>query len=362
MALNFIGQFYGCVGIANHARSFADALSYEIDDVRLRGIFPNVNNDKYGLNDNLNSRFKELDPIAPTLVYWYPDTFPKLLELVPNSTKKIGYYIFEYTKIQKNYIDIMNSLDAVCTPSPWGVEVLKNNGLTVPAFSIPGGVDHGMFNSKNKNLDQKRFKFIHVGKKENRKSTATIITAFAKAFRDNRKVRMTLFINNHHIPGFTARQFVIDVLSNSSLLDQIDKFEIRNFEDDMCAVYNSHHAAVFASKSEGIGLPILESMACGLPTITTKNSAMLDYVNGQNSIILDKQTEELVYDPHFFPNIGERGTWQSPSEDEIIEKIKWVYDNYDAATAIGNSAEEWVKNNYNWKLAAQAFKQKLQTL
>jgi glycosyltransferase involved in cell wall biosynthesis len=355
MKLNFMGQFYGCVGIANHARSFANALSYKIDDLRLAPIFQNQNNDQYGLNENLNTRFKTLDPEAPTLAYWYPDTFQKLFEQVPNAKKKIGYYIFEYNKIPAGYIDAMNKLDAVCTPSSWGKKVLEDNGLTVPAFSVPGGVDGNIFNSKNRKLDDRKFKFLHIGKTEERKNTAKLIRAFARAFSNDKNVRMTLFIHNIHIPKFDSSSYVYKVLADAGLEQHFLKFDIKNFVEDLVSVYNTHHVAIFPSSSEGIGLPTLEAMSCGVPVITTLNTAMLDYANENNSILITDLKEEQVWDPHFFPTKGSFGTWMTPSEEDLMNKMKWTYENYEKAAIIGNTAEEWVSKNYNWDLAADKF-------
>jgi len=356
--LNFIGQFYGCVGIGAHTRSFASALIDNIDDVNLIPIHPNIGNDSFGLTEKITSHVKGLNPKYPTLVYWYPDTFPDLLKGAEACPRKIGYYIFEYPILPDRYMPILNGLDMVCTPSEWGVDVLKNNGLIVPAHNIPGGVDHEIFNSKNRKPDTKRFKFIHVGKKEVRKGTAKIIQAFAKAFPDDRKVRLSLFIHNIHIPGFNSTEFVGGVLRDfeggkyMSVMSRIDTYD---FVEDIVSIYNDHQAAVFATAAEGIGLPILEAMSCGVPTITTVNTAMLDYANDENSITIRDYKEEPVYDPHFFPVSGERGVWNAPSPEDVSSKMRWVYDNYDKAMEIGIKGEEWVSKNYNWDLAAKKF-------
>jgi len=356
--INFIGQFYGCVGIGSHTRSFASALIDNIENVNLVPIHPNISNDNFGLTEKIKSHVKPLNPEYPTLVYWYPDTFPTLLVGAEACPKKFGYYIFEYTNIPKSYIEILNKMDMVFTPSEWGVDVLKNNGLTVPAHNIPGGVDHEIFNSKNRKPDTKKFRFIHVGKKEVRKGTAKIIQAFVKAFPNDRRVRLSLFIHNIHIPGFNSTEFVGGVLRDfegGKYISAMSRIDTYDFVDDIVSVYNEHHAAVFATAAEGIGLPILESMACGIPTITAVNSAMIDYANDENSITIRDYQEEPVYDPHFFPVSGERGTWKAPSMDDVSNKMRWVYDNYDKAKEIGIRGEEWVSKNYSWDLSAKKF-------
>jgi hypothetical protein len=354
MGLNFAGQFYGCVGIANHARSFGNALIKYVPDIKFTPIFPEQKND-YGMTTEFEKRIGE--PVAgqPSLVYWYPYSFSEIFSKMPSPSRKIGYYIFEYNKIPVEYIDEMNKLDDVCTPSPWGVEVLKNNGLTVPCHAIRGGVDTSIFNSKNRNPDSKKFRFLHIGKKENRKSTEMIVQAFANVFGGNRKVRLSLYINNFHIPNFNPSDYVFQTLSligKESVMKQID---VCDFEENIVDIYNRHHVAVLPSKSEGIGLPALEGMACGLPVITTFNSAMMDYANDKNSILIKDLKEEEVYDSVFFKDKGLWGTWMTPSLTQIEEKMKWAFESHSEAIQIGENAEKWVADNYTWDKSAKAF-------
>lgn len=55
---------------------------------------------------------------------------------------------------------------------------------------------------------------------------------------------------------------------------------------DLPALYRSAQATVFPSIYEGFGLPILESMACGTPVITSHTSSMPE-VGGNASIYID---------------------------------------------------------------------------
>lgn len=350
--LNFYGQFFGCVGIGNHCRALANALDPHVKELSLSPIHPNVSGDQFGLTDNIKANLlKKINPEAPTLAFWYPQTFPQIFHNIRG--KKVGYYIFEYNKLPPEYIPILNSLDAVATTSIWAADVLRKNGVIKPVFDVPGGVDPLLFNSKNSKLDERKFKFLHVGKAEERKNTAKIIRAFAGAFGSDRRIRMTLCIHNVHIQGFDSQAYTYKVLQEAGLERFFNKFDIINFVEDLTSVYNSHHAAIFPSNSEGLGLPTLEAMACGLPVITTYNTAMMDYANDTNTILIKDLKEEPVWDPHFFPVKGSHGTWMVPSELQLIEKMKMVYENYEEAAIIGRTAEIWVKENYTWEHAAQ---------
>ena len=357
--LNFIGQFWGCLGIPNHTRSFANSLIKNLDDTNLVPLQPNHNDDKYGLTEKILTSINKPENEYPTLCFWYPQTYRDLLKDTPKG-KRIGYYIFEYTKIPESYVKEINDvLDAVCTASKWGAKVLKDNGVTIPIHVIPGGAEHEKFNSSGRNLDEKRFRFLHMGKAENRKGTETVIRAFNQAFRGNRKVRLSLFIDNPHLRDFNADMFLHNIQRDYSLEYPVTNIDIRHFEDDIVSIYNTHHVAVFGSKAEGIGLPIVEAMSCGLPTIVPFNSGITEYATDENSIRLMDLKEEPVYDMKFFPAKGEFGIWNSPTVEEMLDKMVWAHENWNEARDIGNRAEEYMKTKYTWDLAAKKFLEEL---
>jgi glycosyltransferase involved in cell wall biosynthesis len=58
-------------------------------------------------------------------------------------------------------------------------------------------------------------------------------------------------------------------------------------EIGMSAFYNRCHIFVFASRSEGFGLPPLEAMACGCAVVTTDCGGVRDYVQpGTNAVMV----------------------------------------------------------------------------
>jgi glycosyltransferase involved in cell wall biosynthesis len=55
---------------------------------------------------------------------------------------------------------------------------------------------------------------------------------------------------------------------------------------DLCALYSQADAFVFPSLYEGFGMPVLEAMACGAPTITSSTSALPE-VAGKAALLVD---------------------------------------------------------------------------
>ncbi len=348
--LNFFGQFYGDMGLPIHSRFFAKALIKKIKDINL---IPINQSNGYNLDKDLRKHIKRANNSFSSLVFWYPYEYDSLLG---SYLRNIGYYVFETNKINKSFVDSINKLDIVCTPSDWGIKVLKDNGVTIPCAKIPGGIDpilysHAEYSESIKK--ETRFNFLHVGKAENRKGTDLVIRAYMKAFGrfDASKVRLLLSIDNPHIKDFNAEKYVEEIAGKDSYY----RIGIKHFVSDIRELYKKAHVGVFPSLAEGIGLPITECMAYGVSVISSSYSGMSEYINKDRAIVLENLKEEDVYDPIFFPAKGEFGTWMTPSVDELAEKMIWCYNNKDKVKEIGLKGMDWMHKNYTWDQAADKF-------
>jgi glycosyltransferase involved in cell wall biosynthesis len=88
-------------------------------------------------------------------------------------------------------------------------------------------------------------------------------------------------------------------------------------EQAMAAFYNRCDVFVFASRSEGFGLPPLEAMACGCAVLTTDCGGVRDYIEpGVNALVvpvadadaLSAAIVELVERPELREALSRRGT------------------------------------------------------
>jgi len=65
--------------------------------------------------------------------------------------------------------------------------------------------------------------------------------------------------------------------------------------DDLPIFYNAAEVFVFPSFFEGFGLPVVESMASGVPTITSFGSS-LEEVAGDGALLIDPRDTDLIAD------------------------------------------------------------------
>ena len=82
-------------------------------------------------------------------------------------------------------------------------------------------------------------------------------------------------------------------------------------EDDLVALYNMAHLFVFPSKHEGFGLPPLEAMACGAPTLGANASSLPEVIGWS----------EALFDPHSPANMATKIS-QALLDSDFREKLK----------------------------------------
>ncbi len=104
---------------------------------------------------------------------------------------------------------------------------------------------------------------------------------------------------------------------------------------EMRVLFNQVDFGVFPSHAEGWGLEVLELMACGVPSIVTYYSGHTEYVNENNSLLVESNGMESANDGIWFHG---QGNWCTFNIDELVEqmreahrvkqngRLKYVYD------------------------------------
>ncbi len=343
-------QLFGDMGIPVHSRELAKAILVLSKDSK---VVPLFTGDMGKLEPVIKHSLKKADFNNPSFIFWYPDTYEDVIGLSP---KTIGYYIFEYTKIPKRYIEQINKLDLICTASDWGKSVLIENGVTIKVSVIRGGINCNVYNPSIRAVWDKKSPFIfgNIGKLENRKNTELLVDVFIKEFGNNPNVKLLLSVDNPHSH--------VDAKKYLEKYGVCDNIEYIHHLPDIRSLYKRIHCAVFPTNAEGIGLPITEAMACGIPTIVSNNTGITEYTSNDTAILLNDLQDIPVFDPMFFPKAGEFGNWSSPGPKELAEKMHYVLDNYEQALKIGNNAAAYMKNIYSWDEAAKKLLEEIDAL
>ena len=102
----------------------------------------------------------------------------------------------------------------------------------------------------------------------------------------------------------------------------------------MPGLYAAADAYVLASRGEGWGRPFMEAMAMGLPTIGSRWSGNLEFMNDGNSWLVDGELVPVPEDAEFFPTRMTQGhRWFEPDVDALASALRDIAGNRGAARA-----------------------------
>jgi len=119
-------------------------------------------------------------------------------------------------------------------------------------------------------------KFIfYLGSIFNRRHLPEVIESFKKL---NLPDHQFLIVGENHTYPFVNLEKQVQEANNFLKRKAIIRRDYV-FDDDLIWIYNAASLFIWLSDYEGFGLPILESMACGVPVLTTKNSSILEVID-----------------------------------------------------------------------------------
>ncbi len=156
--------------------------------------------------------------------------------------------------------------------------------------------------------------FLYVGRLEKKKNTPTLIEAFALLREDHPDIEEKLVLIGNASFGFDEVKYVIEEF------DLNNEVKIPGWvsEDDLPYIYNAATAFVFPTKHEGFGIPILESLACGLPTIASDIPVLREvagdavyYFNQNDKYSIAAAMAKIVYDEELRSELIIKGLAQS---------------------------------------------------
>lgn len=272
----------------------------------------------------------------------------------------IVWAIFEVEKLPARFVEFLRNLaDVVWVPSRWGRDVLEANGIERTLIDvIPEGVAAGTFHPHLRSaLDRsgQPFRFLMVGKYEERKAYPEVLEAFKQAFGNSDTVE--LVIKADYFLNFESKK--------QALEQRIAALGVRNIRplwgnwaaEHMVALYNCCDAFILPSRAEGWGLPLLEAAAAGMPVISTFYSGHSEFLALIESSLLKVDfTLEPVDDPEMhraWPSPdGDIGRWAKPSVASLASCMSDMRTNYQGFLAQARNNSFALRERFSWDAAA----------
>jgi glycosyltransferase involved in cell wall biosynthesis len=173
------------------------------------------------------------------------------------------------------------------------------------------------------------FPFIlYVGRIQARKNLVRLVEAYARLRKRGTTARLVIVGKKDWQSGKLLEK-VRELGLDSSVI-----FPGYVSADDLPLFYNAAEVFVFPSVFEGFGLPVVESMASGAPTITSRGSS-LEEVAGDGALLVDPfdvssiadTMEQVLGDPELQHDLVNRGLRRSAEfkAEELSLRMLEVY-------------------------------------
>lgn len=131
-------------------------------------------------------------------------------------------------------------------------------------------------------------------------------------------------------------------------------------EEDMRRLYCSFDVHMLLTGGEGFGLPLLESMACGIPNVATAWTSPIEFFaeEKKETIIKDDGTQEdiivldcqrgLLVDVETVLIHHTGGEWAAASASHAAKMLQLFYDEPNLREGMGKRARRFVVRDYRW--------------
>lgn len=208
--------------------------------------------------------------------------------------------------------------------------------LSVPVIPMLPAITLPPFTSltrKELGLNEDEFIFLFVfdlASIMERKNPLGLIRAFKLAFNSKQKIKLVLKVSR--AKNYPAEiKLLREAIDGANIYLDISEMS----REKVTALINSCDCYVSLHRAEGLGLTIAEAMLLGKPVIATAYSGNLDFMDDDTSLLVTYDRVEL--DQDYLPY--QKGWhWAAPDEKDAAEKMRWVYENPEAAKLMGDAA------------------------
>jgi autotransporter strand-loop-strand O-heptosyltransferase len=267
---------------------------------------------------------------------------------------KIAYNVWESTLQPEGYFNKLKEFDELWVPSKWQRDCTIKQGYDPNKIKVvPEGVDINVFFPEKKSHEltsDGRFKFFLAGRWDYRKSIKEIIETFLKTFDKDEPVDLIISVDNPF--SGDGMKTTEERLKHYGLEDE--RIKVLHFPSrtEYIDILKSCDSFVSCARSEGWNLPLIEAMACGVPSIYSNCSGQLEFAEGKGipvNIIGEKPVDASTYS-HFNDSVG---NYYEPDFDDLSKKMREVVTNYNELKEIALSQSEGIRKKFSWERVAE---------
>lgn len=267
---------------------------------------------------------------------------------------KIAYTVWENTLYPEEFFNKLKEYDQIWVPTKWQADITINQGMPADKVKVvPEGVDIDLFKPRYQDIKTEIFRFVLFGRWDARKSTKEIIQAFKNVFGNNKKVELWISVDNpYSVDGLSSTE---ERLKKYNL--ESDNIKVLHFpsKQEYVNILSSSHVFVSCSRAEGWNLPLIEAMACGIPSIYSNCSGQLEFAEGKG---IPVKISKEIYPGEVKNNYCElvektSGKWYEPDFKDLEDKLLYSFYNYNSLKQKALRDSDEIRKNFTWDNAAK---------
>lgn len=328
--------------------------------------------DIYGFN-RVKPLLKQIKPDVVLVINdpWVASEYVATFKDTPGL--KVLYTPVDAKNIKPMFVEEINKgFDHVIAYTQFGLQELRNAGLTVPASVIPHGIEKRDFFPLNKaevrkqaGLSDDLYIVQVVARNQIRKRIDLALYYFAEWVKRTNKPKNVRFYYHGALvdEGWDIGQLANYLgISDRLVLSHQNLNPAHGFPlEAMKLVYNVADVHLSTTQGEGWALTTMESMACGIPQIVPEYSALGEWCRDANGNPVVEYTD--VSEIPFFNVKGLNTQGGIPEMDSTIAALEKLYRNPQYRQELANKGYQLViQPQFEWKNVAKAFENTFNTV
>ncbi|MCU0680292.1 MAG: glycosyltransferase family 4 protein [Planctomycetes bacterium] len=131
--------------------------------------------------------------------------------------------------------------------------------------------------------------FLYVGRLEKKKNTPALIEAYALLREEHPEIDHELVLIGNASFGYDEVKYIIEEFDLDSKIKMLGWVE----EQDMPLIFHAASTFIFPSKHEGFGIPVIQALACGIPTAVS-DIPVLKEIAGEAVLTFDPNDKKDI--------------------------------------------------------------------
>lgn len=274
----------------------------------------------------------------------------------------IFYLNWESEYISPEFVDNLSFYDEIWVPAQYCKDTL-DKFFDLPVKVVPYPIEIEVDDEKEVEVENfypnDSFNFLFMfdyNSTLERKNTLKLIDAFEKAFgKEDESV--CLIIKTSKSDRFTTEKNLLESkiigFKNIKIVEKIYDKPVLHKIIKACDAYVSLH------KSEGFGLTMAEAMYYGNPVIATNYSGNLQFMNDENSFLVDFEKSKISSSNL---NYDSETLWSEPNVEHAAEQMKIVRENSDFVKSKAAKGQETILTDLSAKKIGMLVKNRVEEI